>query len=95
MTALLAGARLGTGARFAVSVTKANTIGGIWQFTTRAGKAPPTARAAFSPAPHSPISAAGPRLNGHADVAQLVEHFTRNEGVPGSSPGVGSRFSGI
>ena len=24
-----------------------------------------------------------------ADVAQLVEHFTRNEGVPGSSPGVG------
>ena len=31
-----------------------------------------------------------------ADVAQLVEPFTRNEGVPGSSPGVGSmrlRFS--
>jgi hypothetical protein len=27
---------------------------------------------------------------GLADVAQLVEHFTRNEGVPGSSPGVGS-----
>ena len=26
-----------------------------------------------------------------ADVAQLVEHFTRNEGVPGSNPGVGSR----
>ena len=25
----------------------------------------------------------------HADVAQLVEHFTRNEGVPGSNPGVG------
>src|SRR5215203_4948337 len=24
-----------------------------------------------------------------ADVAQLAEHFTRNEGVPGSSPGVG------
>jgi hypothetical protein len=24
-----------------------------------------------------------------ADVAQLVEHFTRNEGVPGSIPGVG------
>jgi hypothetical protein len=37
-----------------------------------------------------------------ADVAQLVEHFTRNEGVPGSSPGVGfanslqtSAFSGL
>ena len=29
----------------------------------------------------------------NADVAQLVEHFTRNEGVPGSSPGVGSRES--
>jgi hypothetical protein len=28
----------------------------------------------------------------YADVAQLVEHFTRNEGVPGSSPGVGSGF---
>jgi len=25
----------------------------------------------------------------NADVAQLVEHFTRNEGVPGSIPGVG------
>ncbi len=33
----------------------------------------------------------GKRLTyiGRADVAQLVEHFTRNEGVPGSSPGVG------
>ncbi len=29
------------------------------------------------------------RLSTNADVAQLVEHFTRNEGVPGSSPGVG------
>ena len=29
----------------------------------------------------------------NADVAQLVEHFTRNEGVPGSSPGVGSEDS--
>ena len=29
------------------------------------------------------------RLGRRADVAQLVEHFTRNEGVPGSSPGVG------
>ncbi len=27
----------------------------------------------------------------YADVAQLVEHFTRNEGVLGSSPSVGSR----
>ena len=27
-----------------------------------------------------------------ADVAQLVEHFTRNEGVPGSNPGVGFPF---
>ena len=38
-----------------------------------------------------PVSAARPALHslGPADVAQLVEHFTRNEGVPGSSPGVG------
>jgi hypothetical protein len=32
----------------------------------------------------------GATLETAADVAQLVEHFTRNEGVPGSSPGVGS-----
>ena len=30
----------------------------------------------------------------NADVAQLVEHFTRNEGVPGSIPGVGLVCSG-
>ena len=37
------------------------------------------------------FDASRPRLdwNSPADVAQLVEHFTRNEGVPGSSPGVG------
>jgi hypothetical protein len=34
---------------------------------------------------------AAARLKSPADVAQLVEHFTRNEGVPGSSPGVGSK----
>ena len=31
----------------------------------------------------------GAALLGLADVAQLVEHFTRNEGVPGWSPGIG------
>ena len=30
----------------------------------------------------------------NADVAQLVEHFTRNEGVRGSSPRVGSQVGG-
>ena len=30
-----------------------------------------------------------------ADVAQLVEHFTRNEGVLGSSPSVGFSFQAI
>src|SRR5436305_1723311 len=30
-----------------------------------------------------------------ADVAQLVEHFTRNEGVRGSSPRVGSPSNGL
>ena len=31
----------------------------------------------------------GATLFALADVAQLVEHFTRNEGVPDSSTGVG------
>ena len=31
------------------------------------------------------------RIPAQADVAQLVEHFTRNEGVRGSNPRVGSR----
>lgn len=35
-----------------------------------------------------------PEIPANADVAQLVEHFTRNEGVPGSSPGVGSQRPG-
>lgn len=29
-------------------------------------------------------------INGVAEIAQLVERFTRNEEVPGSSPGFGS-----
>ena len=45
-------------------------------------------------APAQPEIALGRRtiqeIPASADVAQLVEHFTRNEGVPGSSPGVGS-----
>jgi hypothetical protein len=44
-------------------------------------------------APAQPEIASGSRktreIPASADVAQLVEHFTRNEGVPGSSPGVG------
>jgi hypothetical protein len=44
-------------------------------------------------APVQPKTGPGSRkireIPAHADVAQLVEHFTRNEGVPGSSPGVG------
>ena len=41
--------------------------------------------------PSSPaLSCTSPAARtGSADVAQLAEHFTRNEGVPGSSPGVG------
>ena len=38
-------------------------------------------------------SAGNQETPANADVAQLVEHFTRNEGVPGSNPGVGSRKS--
>ena len=45
-------------------------------------------------APAQPKTGPGTRkireIPAHADVAQLVEHFTRNEGVPGSIPGVGS-----
>jgi hypothetical protein len=37
-------------------------------------------------APNRPALECGPQ----ADVAQLVEHFTRNEGVRGSNPRVGS-----
>lgn len=33
-----------------------------------------------------------PRPVRRADVAQLAEHITRNDGVPGSIPGVGSTF---
>ncbi len=39
--------------------------------------------------PDGARAGAGTLARTHADVAQLVEHFTRNEGVPGSSPGVG------
>ncbi len=35
------------------------------------------------------VSPKSPAKQHFADVAQLVEHFTRNEGVPGSNPGVG------
>src|SRR5204863_4633727 len=44
---------------------------------------------AMTPKTTKPCVVAG-SLDLRADVAQLVEHFTRNEGVPGSSPGVGS-----
>ena len=43
--------------------------------------------AALEPAPAS--WQAGQMRGKRADVAQLVEHFTRNEGVRGSSPRVG------
>ena len=50
----------------------------------------------FAP-PAQPKTRPGTRkireIPANADVAQLVEHFTRNEGVPGSSPGVGSQES--
>ena len=54
-------------------------------------------RPGFSATYGRPETALGRRrireVSASADVAQLVEHFTRNEGVPGSSPGVG--FWGI
>ena len=61
---------------------------------------PPAAADQDFAAPVQPETARGSREirenPANADVAQLVEHFTRNEGVPGSSPGVGSsEFAGI
>ena len=47
----------------------------------------PLRRSGLSGSPESPLQASS--MKPRADVAQLVEHFTRNEGVPGSSPGVG------
>lgn len=40
--------------------------------------------AMFSDSGSTPL--ASTKINNHAGVAQLVEHFTRNEGVAGSSP---------
>ena len=49
--------------------------------------APP--RTSYPSSPHPGRRPLLPPGRDPADVAQLVEHFTRNEGVPGSSPGVG------
>jgi hypothetical protein len=40
VTALLAHSQLQAGARFSISVTKKNTLGGLWQFQARSGKSP-------------------------------------------------------
>jgi hypothetical protein len=45
--------------------------------------------AAMRPSGGAGVRCQAVQLGRSADVAQLVEHFTRNEGVPGSSPGVG------
>ena len=57
---------------------------------------PTRARVAHSGRPVRRVAAklkCRPANRTFADVAQLVEHFTRNEGVRGSSPRVGSGFS--
>ena len=59
-------------------------VGG--RLTPRAGRACARGTRGRTPRRSSPPATIHRRL---ADVAQLVEHFTRNEGVPGSSPGVG------
>ena len=54
------------------------------------------ARARDGQRPGPPLSFDAPPVDvpePSADVAQLVEHFTRNEGVAGSSPAVGSSES--
>ena len=51
---------------------------------------PPAARKRLEAPETGPLRAGEPRYDAScADVAQLVEHFTRNEGVRGSSPRVG------
>ena len=57
--------------------------GGSWA----PAAAPP--RTSYPSSPHPGRRPLLPPGRDPADVAQLVEHFTRNEGVPGSSPGVG------
>ena len=39
-----------------------------------------------------PLPEAVRGLSGHADLAQLVEHLIRNEGVGGSNPSIGTTF---
>ena len=51
---------------------------------------PPATNRAHAALGVSTIRRVPPTMDRPADVAQLVEHFTRNEGVPGSNPGVGS-----
>jgi hypothetical protein len=54
------------------------------------GKRKATFEASYRIPPPSPASPSRSGLETHAGVAQLVEHFIRNEGVTGSSPVVGS-----
>ena len=69
--------------------------GGAVRRTARSGGRPQelgrrgSGGAVSSPSGARPVRGTGP--GGPADVAQLVEHFTRNEGVRGSSPRVGSK----
>ena len=53
---------------------------------------PPAPSGPSTPSDSHPAQRADGELSSSrpADVAQLVEHFTRNEGVAGSSPAVGS-----
>ena len=60
----------------------------------RAGRSHPVSQRAFGPGARSPeatvrVPRAALSWDVRADVAQLVEHFTRNEGVRGSNPRVG------
>ena len=83
-----------TPTRDATTSRAASTSASGSRTTSASPTAPPRteARRGRDQRPWQAGSGGGPPLDFGclADVAQLVEHFTRNEGVPGSSPGVGS-----
>jgi hypothetical protein len=49
LAALLAGSRFSPGVHLTVSVTKTNTVGGVWEFTIRSGKGPSHRSGCLSP----------------------------------------------
>jgi hypothetical protein len=60
VTALLAHSQLQAGARFSISVTKKNTLGGLWQFQARSGKSPSHRAGCLQPGSSQPDTSCKP-----------------------------------